>query len=171
VAADLTLHHTSVRTPLGEFTIVASDVGIVATDFAEDRAGFLAWVEDRFGARVVRAPSGTLASARNEARAYFVGKVRTFRTRVDLRAVGTPFFRSVYEVTMAVPHGELRTYGDVAGAAGRPRAARAAGHAHRVCPGELWIPCHRIVPASPGFGTYGGHPERREFLLRHEGAI
>jgi len=41
----------------------------------------------------------------------------------------------------------------------------------RVCPIELWIPCHRIVPAGPGFGTYGNHPERREFLLRLEGAI
>jgi hypothetical protein len=27
------------------------------------------------------------------------------------------------------------------------------------------------VPAGPGFGTYGGHPEHREFLLRSEGAI
>ena len=51
------------------------------------------------------------------------------------------------------------------------RSPDAAGHALRVCPTELWIPCHRVVPAGPGFGTYGGHPERREFLLRLEGAI
>jgi O6-methylguanine-DNA--protein-cysteine methyltransferase len=41
----------------------------------------------------------------------------------------------------------------------------------RSCPIELWIPCHRIVPSGPGFGTYGDHPDRREFLLRLERAI
>jgi methylated-DNA-[protein]-cysteine S-methyltransferase len=72
---------------------------------------------------------------------------------------------------MRVPYGELRTYGDLAATAGSPRAWRAAGHAMRVSPIELWIPCHRIVPAGPGLGTYGGHPERREHLLRLEGVI
>jgi methylated-DNA-[protein]-cysteine S-methyltransferase len=170
VAADLRLRHTSVPTPLGELTIVASDAGILATDLADDDSGFLAWAEDRFGAEAVRDPGG-LAGARDEVLAYLAGELRRFRTPVDLSSVGTPFFRSVYEATIAVPYGELRTYGDVAGAAGRPRAARAAGHALRVCPIELWVPCHRIVPAGPGLGTYGGHPERREFLLRLEGAI
>ena len=108
---------------------------------------------------------------RDDARAYFARTVRALAVPADLRSAGTPFTRAVYEATIAVPYGELRTYGDVAAAAGRPRAWRAAGHALRVCPIELWIPCHRVVPAGPGFGTYGGHPERREFLLRLEGAI
>ena len=170
MAADLRLRHTSVRTPLGELTIVASDRGLLATNLAEDPSGFLAWAEDRFGARAVRDETG-LARARDEVRAYFAGELRRFRTPVDLSPVGTPFFRAVYEAAIAVPYGELRTYGDLAGEAGRPRAARAAGHAMRVCPIDLWIPCHRIVPVGPGFGTYGNHPERREFLLRLEGAI
>ena len=170
MAADLRLRHAGVRTPLGNVTIVASDDGIVATDLGRDRGAFLAWAEERFEARAVRDPGG-LAEARDEVRAYFAGELRRFRTPVDLSRAGTPFFRAVYEASIAIPYGEMRTYGDVAGVAGRPRAARAAGHALRVCPIELWIPCHRVVPAGPGLGTYGGHPERREFLLRLEGAI
>jgi methylated-DNA-[protein]-cysteine S-methyltransferase len=170
VASDLRLRHASVRTPLGELTVVASGSGVLATDFAEDRSTFLAWSEDRFAARAVRDPRG-LSRFLDEVRAYFAGDLRRFRTPVDLSPVWTPFFRAVYRAAIAIPYAEMRTYGDVAGAAGRPRAARAAGHALRVCPIELWIPCHRVVPAGPGLGTYGGHPDRREFLLRLEGAI
>ena len=170
MAADLRLRHASVRTPLGLFTIVASAAGVLASGIAEDRSAFLARAEERFEARAVRDAKG-LTRELDEVRAYFAGELRRFRTRVDLSPVRTDFFRKVYEAATAVPYGELRTYGDLAGEAGRPRAARAAGHAMRVCPIELWIPCHRIVPAGPGFGTYGNHPERREFLLRLEGAI
>ena len=170
MAPDLSLGFTSIPTPLGELTIVATDAGIVASGFPTDRSSFLAQVEERVEARAARADRA-LAAAREDARAYFARSVRTFGVPVDLRSTGTPFFRAVYRATMAIPYGELRTYGDVAGDGGRPRAWRAAGHALRVCPVELWIPCHRVVPAGPGFGTYGGHPERREFLLRLEGAI
>jgi methylated-DNA-[protein]-cysteine S-methyltransferase len=170
VAADLRLRHASVRTPLGELIVVASEAGVVASELAEDRSAFLAWAEDRFDARAVRDARG-LAPELEEVRAYFAGDLRRFLTPVDLSPVRTDFFRAAYLAAIAVPYGELRTYGDLAGEAGRPRAARAAGHAMRVCPIELWIPCHRIVPAGPGYGTYGNHPERRAFLLRLEGAI
>jgi methylated-DNA-[protein]-cysteine S-methyltransferase len=170
MASDLSLGFTSVATPLGELTIVATNVGIVASGFAADRGSFLAQVEERLGARAARAERA-LTAAREDARAYFARTARVFSVPVDLRSTGTPLTRAGYQATIAIPYGELRTYGDVAAAAGRPRARRAAGHALRVCPTELWIPCHRVVPAGPGFGTYGGHPERREFLLRLEGAI
>jgi methylated-DNA-[protein]-cysteine S-methyltransferase len=169
VAADLSLRLTRAATPLGPFTIVASEHGVVATSFTEDEDA-LPGLEDRIDGRARRDDRG-LADARAEAEAYFGRRLRRFTVPVDLSWVRTDFFRDVYRATMEVPYGELRTYGDVAAEAGSPRGWRAAGHALRVCPIELWIPCHRIVPAGPGFGTYGGHPERRAFLLRLEGAI
>jgi methylated-DNA-[protein]-cysteine S-methyltransferase len=170
VATDLSLILTRAETPLGPLMIVATEAGIVATDFEEDEEAFVAHIEDRLEERA-RRDDRRLAEARTEAEAYFGRRLRTFTVPVDLRFVSTEFFREVYRATMTVPYGELRTYGDVAAAAGSPRGWRAAGHALRVCPIELWIPCHRIVPAGPGFGTYGGHPERREYLLRLEGAM
>ena len=66
---------------------------------------------------------------------------------------------------------ELWTYGDVAARAGRPGAARAAGSALARSPIELFVPCHRVVPAGSGLGSYGGSEDRRATLLRFEGAI
>ena len=102
----------------------------------------------------------------SDARAYFARTARVFGVPVDLRLARHAVRAGGLQATSAVPYGELRTYGDVAAAAGRPRAGRAAGHALRVSPIELFVPCHRVVPAGPGFGTYGGHQDRRAFLLR-----
>jgi methylated-DNA-[protein]-cysteine S-methyltransferase len=72
---------------------------------------------------------------------------------------------------MGIPYGQMWTYGDVAGMAGRPGAARAAGSALARSPIEVFVPCHRVVPAGAGFGRYGGQEDRRLTLLRLEGAI
>jgi methylated-DNA-[protein]-cysteine S-methyltransferase len=160
MAADLIW--TTAPTPLGTLTIVASPDGIRATEL-----GGVGRLADELGAR---RDDTALLAARGDVQAYFAGELRAFATPVDL-SFADGFARAVYAATIEVPYGELRTYGDVAAAAGSPRAFRAAGTALRHCPIELWIPCHRVVPAGPGFGTYGGHPERREFLLRLERAI
>ncbi len=169
MATDLSLLVTRTSTPLGPLTIVSTETGIVATEFADDEEALVVRTEERTGLRA-RRDDRALADARAEAEAYFARRLRRFSVPVDLTWVRTEFFRAVYLATVAVPYGELRTYGDVAADAGSPRAWRAAGHALRVCPVELWIPCHRVVPAGPGLGTYGRHPERREYLLRLEGA-
>ena len=167
MAADL--RWTRVATPLGPLTVVVSAAGVVATELGDASDRFLDELVGAGDPRPRRDDAG-LAEVREDADAYFGAGAEAFRTPVDL-SFATGFTRRVYEATIDVPYGELRTYGDVAAAAGSPRAFRAAGSALRHCPIELWIPCHRVVPAGPGFGTYGGHPERREFLLRLERAI
>jgi methylated-DNA-[protein]-cysteine S-methyltransferase len=166
----VSVRHGEIGTPLGRFTVFATDDGIVRTALDDEPFdAVLEEVESRFGpAR--RAPR-TLSAALAELRAYFAGARPKLRSPVDLSWAGEGFTRRVYERAMQVRAGSLMTYGDLAAAAGSPRAHRAAGHAMRVCPIEIWIPCHRIVPAGPGFGAYGGHPERRELLLRLDGAI
>jgi methylated-DNA-[protein]-cysteine S-methyltransferase len=169
VAADLTLRAATFPTPLGQLTVVRSPDGIVATAFGSPEAGMEA-AESRFGV-VPIADANALRSARDDAAAYFAGRRRTLRTKVDVASIGRGFVAAVYDATMRVPYGTLRTYGDVAAAAGSPRAWRAAGSALRRCPIELWIPCHRIVPAGPGFGRYGRDDDRRLALLRVERAV
>lgn len=44
-----------------------------------------------------------------------------------------------------IPAGALASYGDVAQAIGRPRAARAVGQAMSRSPADLLIPTHRVV--------------------------
>jgi methylated-DNA-[protein]-cysteine S-methyltransferase len=77
----------------------------------------------------------------------------------------------VLEATAAIPFGSVSTYREVAGKAGSPRAARAAGNALHDNPLPIVVPCHRVVPSSGGIGKYGGDPWRKAFLLQLEGAI
>jgi methylated-DNA-[protein]-cysteine S-methyltransferase len=162
VAADLrALARTTVETPLGPFTIVAGARGVVATAFT---AGGEAAQDDGRSGR-------SLESAAREVRAYFEGRLRAFRTPVDLSGLGDGFARRALEVVRTIPYGELRTYGDVAAAAGAARGGRAAGAALARCPIELFVPCHRVVRAGPSLGSYGGHDERRRFLLSLEGSL
>jgi len=73
---------------------------------------------------------------------------------------GVPeFHRRVYEITRAIPPGEVLTYGEVARRVGEPGAARAVGQALGRNPFAPVIPCHRVLAAggrSGGFSAEGG---------------
>ena len=67
-----------------------------------------------------------------------------------------------------IPAGRVATYGDVAAAAGRPRAARAVGNIMRDCT-RRDVPCHRVIGAAGRLGGYGGNLEMKRALLSAEG--
>ena len=73
--------------------------------------------------------------------------------------------------TAAIPYGGLLTYNEVAGRAGSPRGARAAGNALGSNPIPIVIPCHRVLRSTGGLGGYAGGLERKRWLLEHEGAL
>jgi methylated-DNA-[protein]-cysteine S-methyltransferase len=75
----------------------------------------------------------------------------------------------VYSAVARIPYGQVRTYGEIADAAGRPGAARAVGRLMAGNPMCLAIPCHRVVAVGGKLGGFGGHPERKRHLLRLEG--
>jgi len=104
----------------------------------------------------VASRAAALRAATRDLEAYFGGRRAPMRTPADLLLVGTPFARTVLEITQTIPYGEMWTYGDVAGKAGRPGAARAAGSALARSPIELFVPCHRVVAAG-GLGSYGAY--------------
>jgi methylated-DNA-[protein]-cysteine S-methyltransferase len=166
MAAHLILRHATFPTPLGPFTVVASGDGVMATTSGEP-VSLLEALERRLE---VRSRPAALRAAGRDLQAYFAGRGHALRTPVDLRLASTPFARAVLEVVAAIPYAEIWTYGDVAAGAGRPRAGRAAGTVLAHSPVELFVPCHRVVPAGPGLGSYGDD-DRRAFLLRLEHAI
>lgn len=71
----------------------------------------------------------------------------------------TEFERRVFAALAKVPRGEVISYGELAAAAGSPRAARAVGSALGKNPIPILLPCHRVV-ASNGIGGYGGSAAR-----------
>ncbi len=163
---------TSIPTPLGDLTVVVSGRGVVWTMFSDEETVLdLDQLEAHIGSSIRPGAARAMSPIRREVEDYFHGTGRTFVTPVDLVLVRNGFGRRVLEATMAIPYGELATYGDVAAVARSLRAGRAAGGALSRCPIELFVPCHRVVHAGGGIGGYGRHEDRKRWLLRHEGAV
>jgi O-6-methylguanine DNA methyltransferase len=81
----------------------------------------------------------------------------------------TGFETEIYRALAAVPYGETLSYRDLAVAAGRPHAWRAAGSAMALNPLPVILPCHRVVRSDGTLGEYGDDPTWKERLLLHEG--
>ena len=81
----------------------------------------------------------------------------------------TLFEERVRDVVRNIPKGQTLSYGEVAYAAGRPRAARAVAN---VMAGnrDPTVPCHRVIKSdgTPGGYNGGGTKKKRE-LLQAEG--
>lgn len=76
----------------------------------------------------------------------------------------------ILDIVRDIPRGEVRTYKQVATAAGRPRAYRAVGNvlAKNFDPA---IPCHRVIRSDGKIGGYNRGVKRKQQLLREEGAM
>jgi methylated-DNA-[protein]-cysteine S-methyltransferase len=163
--------YSYVDTPVGRLMVACTRRGIVRLEFPDADAGHvLEELADSLSPRVLEDPKRTEA-ARRQLDAYFEGRIRRFRTPLDWSLTSEGFSRRVLEATAAIPFGAVSTYREVAGKAGSPRAARAAGNALHDNPLPIVVPCHRVVPSSGGIGKYGGDPWRKAFLLNLEGAI
>lgn len=95
------------------------------------------------------------------------GTNRPFPEQSPFIRWATPFQREVWRQISLIPKGETRTYGQLATAIGRPKAARAVGRACNQNPLPLIIPCHRVV-AKGGLGGYAGGQEIKNYLLGRE---
>lgn len=95
---------------------------------------------------------------------YFDGVRRDFDLPLDWRLV-RGFTRAALEAVRDIPYGETAGYGEVAIAAGSPRAARAVGTACATTPFSIVVPVHRVVRADGSLGEYGGRPDMKRYLI------
>lgn len=100
---------------------------------------------------------------------YFAGKNKKYKGEFDLR--GTDFQKRVWKAIYKVPYGKLTSYGLLAKAIRKPKAARAVGNAVGQNPISIIIPCHRVVWNYGGIGGFGGGLDRKRFLLKIEGIL
>ena len=78
------------------------------------------------------------------------------------------FARRVLAAVRRIPPGTVATYGDIAGLAGSPRAARAVGSIMANC-NDPFTPCHRVIAASGALGGFGSWPGVKRARLAAEG--
>jgi methylated-DNA-[protein]-cysteine S-methyltransferase len=158
-----------VDSPVGPLLVAASGRGLLRVSFDPDPQRELEHLAHLAGRRVLRAPRA-VANVRRELSEYFEQRRDTFDLTLDLRGL-TPFSVRVLGELALVPYGRTATYGELATRAGKPGAARAVGTIMNRNPVPIVLPCHRIVGSTGALVGYGGGLERKEILLRLEGAL
>ena len=156
-------------TPVGRLLVGVSEHGLCRIGFDPEPEQELERLARDFGPRVLRSPTA-LDRVRRELDEYFAGRRRAFDVELDLRAA-PDFHRRVLAELSRVGYGSTTTYGALAAQVGSPRAARAVGTVMNRNPVPIVLPCHRVVGANGSLVGYGGGLERKEWLLRLEGAL
>jgi methylated-DNA-[protein]-cysteine S-methyltransferase len=155
-------------TPLGPIAVFVTPRGLVRVAYDRENFGEVAAeVAEQVSPRVLVAPQRTDV-VREQLDDYFEARRRTFDVPIDWTLV-RGFNQGVLRATADIPFGETASYGEVAAAAGSPRAARAAGNALAGNPIPIVVPCHRVIHAGGGIGGYTGGLDNKRFLLRLEG--
>lgn len=163
--------YTSVDSPLGPLVVAATPRGLVRVSYSQFRGEdeVLEELARRVSPRVLEAPA-RLDPVRRELDEYFEGRRQGFDVPIDWSHLAG-FTREVLRATARIGFGQVSTYAGVAAEAGSPRAVRAAGNALGANPMPVIVPCHRVLRTGGALGGYTGGLERKEFLLRLEGAL
>jgi O-6-methylguanine DNA methyltransferase len=144
--------------PAGPLMVAFNEHGISYVLAGDDEAELARQVRvrlDRGVRRVQKPPAGLLPALRSG---------RTRGLRFDLRG-RTAFERDVLTAALRIPRGEVRSYGWIAAAIGRPGAVRAVGSALGRNPVPVVIPCHRVLRSDGQAGDYvWGAPVKRTIL-------
>ena len=101
---------------------------------------------------------------------YFAGDISALNS-IQVRQPGAHFSQAAWKAMKKVKPGNVISYADLAERAGSPAAVRAAGSACAKNAIVLVVPCHRIVKTGGSLGNYAYGLNKKEWLLRHEGAL
>ncbi|MBD0745649.1 methylated-DNA--[protein]-cysteine S-methyltransferase [Streptomyces sp. CBMA152] len=163
--------YATLDSPLGELLLVGEEApaapggtALVSLSMPGQKGG--AAVRDEWR----RAPEAFEEIVR-QLRAYFAGEL----TRFDIPyapGTGTDFQRQVWAELDAIPYGATTSYGEIARRLGASSVkVRAIGTAIGRNPLLVVRPCHRVIGSDGTLKGYAGGLERKEQLLRLEGAL
>jgi len=147
--------------PVGALQLIASDSGLVAVLWEGEDGGRV-----RLGQAIDQPDHPILVETARQLDLYFAGKLTEFDLPIDLR--GTDFQKSVWQVLLAIPYGETRSYGDIARQIGHPTAFRAVGAANGRNPLSIVAACHRVLGSDGKLTGFAGGLEAKQHLLAIE---
>jgi methylated-DNA-[protein]-cysteine S-methyltransferase len=149
--------------PLGSLTLVASERGLAAILWENDRPGRVP-----LGDCIDDVNHATLRETRRQLCEYFAGERRVFSLPLDFS--GTAFQQRVWQALLTIPYGETRSYGQIARQIGQPSAVRAVGAANGRNPISIVAPCHRVIGTGGQLTGFAGGLAAKAQLLSLEGA-
>ena len=153
----------TIRSPVGALKLIASNGGLAAILWENDRPGRV-----RLGAVAEDANHPVLLATERQLGEYFAGRRKVFELTLDF--AGTDFQKKVWRALLTIPFGEIRTYAQIAQQIGHPTAVRAVGAANGRNPISIVAPCHRVIGSSGELTGFAGGLDAKARLLRLEGA-
>ena len=150
---------TTIDSPIGPLTIVASERGVRAVLWPSD---------DRFASEPTQEDPHhpVVAAAAAQLAEYFAGVREEFDVPLD--PIGTEFQRSAWDALRSIPYATTVSYGEQAARMGDRRKARAVGAANGRNPISIIVPCHRVVGANGSLTGFAGGVDTKAWLLAHE---
>ncbi len=146
--------------PFGPALAMGTDRGLSALGFAGAQ-GEAAVMADLTG----RWPLATYVADADRLRPWAEAALGGGGGAVPVQPIGAPFQVQVWQALLAIPPGQVATYGQIAAVLGRPAASRAVGAAVGANPLAWLIPCHRVIGASGALTGYRwGLPVKRAML-------
>ena len=164
--SNMTIHYSLTDCPLGRLLVAATDRGISAVSIAEADETLQATLRDEYPNATLRRDDDHLGRWVTIILDHLNGQPLPSDLPLDIRA--TAFQHRVWDELRRIPHGETRSYSDVAAAIGKPKAARAVASACATNPVPLVVPCHRVIRSDGGLGGYGLGLARKRALLEQE---
>lgn len=162
--------YTSVTTPLGLMMIGATDRGLCFLQFGESATELAAMLAREYPAATLQPmnepPHPQFVSWIERLRQHLAGKLPHLQLPLDIQA--TAFQMCVWNYLQTIPYGEVRSYGEVAAALGRPQASRAVARACATNRVALAIPCHRVIRGTGELGGYRWGLARKRTILDGE---
>ena len=153
-----------VDSPIGKLTLVATDDGLAAILWENDRPRRVPLnIDGEDSAHPV------LVEAERQLKEYFAGTRKAFAVKLDVS--GTPFQRKVWNALLTIPFGETRSYAEIAAQIGNPSAVRAVGAANGRNPVSIITPCHRVIGTSGHLTGFAAGLEIKARLLALEGVL
>jgi methylated-DNA-[protein]-cysteine S-methyltransferase len=162
-------HTDRITTPIGDMILVARASVLLLLEFDDAKDRVAREMRGRFG-DVVLQQTGNPFGFADIMRDYFAGNI----TAIDdllTDGGGTAFEKQVWAELRNIPCGITKSYGEIARAIGDINLSRAVGTANGRNPIAIVVPCHRVIGADGSMTGYGGGLHRKEWLLRHEGAL
>jgi AraC family transcriptional regulator, regulatory protein of adaptative response / methylated-DNA-[protein]-cysteine methyltransferase len=155
-------------TRIGMMMIGATDRGICSIQFGDSRAELLAELEREYPQATIELMRRTgdhptfqrWISALND---HLAGRQPRIDLPLDIRA--TAFQMLVWNYLQSIPYGNVKSYGEVAKAIGRPKAVRAVARACASNRVAIVIPCHRVICGTGELGGYRWGLARKRMLL------
>ena len=165
----MTIGYTIVDCYLGRLLVAATERGTCAVSIGNNDAVLEATLHADFPTATIARDDRGLAANVEAVLAYLDGREPDGALPLDTQA--TAFQRQVWEQLQAIPLGETRSYGEIASAIGKPKAARAVGRACATNPVPIVVPCHRAVGGDGTLTGYRWGTDIKRALIEHEREI